>query len=53
VLYIITILALVSAIFLIAATMSALIAEQAREIAVARFTAWRRDLTFEGCFLLP
>jgi hypothetical protein len=42
VLYIITILAFVSAIFLIAATMSALIAEQAREIAVLKVLGGRR-----------
>jgi hypothetical protein len=42
VLYIITILAFVSAIFLVAATMSALIAEQAREIAVLKVLGGRR-----------
>ncbi len=41
-LYIITILAFVSAIFLVAATMSALIAEQAREIAVLKVLGGRR-----------
>jgi putative ABC transport system permease protein len=42
VLYIITILALGSALFLIAATMNALIAEQAREIAILRALGGRR-----------
>jgi putative ABC transport system permease protein len=42
VLYIITILALGSAVFLIAATMNALIAEQAREIAILKALGGRR-----------
>lgn len=42
VLYIITILALSSALFLIAATMNALIAEQAREIAILKALGGRR-----------